>query len=596
MATSSKLFTRPRLWGFWPALLVHLACSSPPSPAPPESTAEDSTEPARQLFEESAQSSGLHFVHQNGLDGSYRYPEMMGAGLALFDYDRDGDLDLYLTQGHRLPSDGSPPGGRLFRNDLEQGELHFTDVTEESGLKAHGYGMGATVFDVDRDGWPDLYLTNLGPNQLWRNLGGEAEGGGVVTFQDITESSATGIDGWSVPAAVLDVDRDGWLDLYIGQYVAYDVASEPTCQDEVGARNYCGPLSFRALPDRLLRNGGPGRPFEDVSEKAGIESEFGRTLGAIATDLDGDGWDDVYVGNDGTPNQLWIHRGSKEGPGPWFENRAVLAGAAVSGQGLPEASMGIASADFDDDGDEDLLVTHLRKETNTLYANDGRGHFLDRSNPSGLGPPSLPKTAFGVGWFDIENDGDLDVFVANGAVKVIKSLALAGDPFPLHQPNQLFENRGDGTYVDISDDLGSALAHSEVSRGAAFGDLDNDGDTDVVLLNNGGLVRLLRNMTGQDRSWLGLRLLEAHGGGPSLGALATLRRKNGTMATRRASTAGSYASSNDPRPLFGLGDDLEPQMVQVRWPDGRGELFHDLTVRTWHDLVQGQGQPSEDSP
>ena len=590
-------------------LALLTACGSPESPTEQESTTPSTGGSVDFAFVEVAAEVGLHFVHQNGMDGNFYYPEMMGSGVALFDYDRDGDLDVYCVQGHALqpgdpPVDG--PRDRLFRNDLEHGVLRFTDVTAESGLDARGYGMGVTVFDADGDGWNDLYLTNLGRNQLWRNQGSQgngsqrngSQGNDPITFEDITAASGTEVEGWSVPAAVLDIDHDGRLDLFVGQYLEYDLATDPPCRDELGTPNYCGPLTFKALPDRLLHNQGPGPDgvvrFEDIGPQTGITAEFGRTLGALAVDLNGDGWSDLYVANDGTANQLWMHRGAGM-EGPLFENRAVLAGAAVNGLGAAEASMGLAAADFDFDGDEDLVVTHLRRETNTLYVNDGQGHFTDGSAPTGLGPPSLPKTAFGVGWLDLENDGDLDLFVVNGAVKVIKALALAGDPVPLHQPNQLFKHRGDGTFEEISRDLGPAFALSEVSRGAAFGDLDNDGDTDVVVLNNGGPVRLFENRLGQDHSWIGIHLRLADGG-DALGARAAVVTPEGTLHWRRSETAASYASSNDPRLLFGLGGDTGEQKVRVEWPDGRLEVFENLPPRTWLTLEEGRGQRLEETP
>jgi hypothetical protein len=625
------------------ALALLLSCGAPshdPESITPQQATPGKAVPVEDLFQEVAAEVGLNFVHQNGMSGALYYPEMMGAGAALFDYDRDGDLDIYLVQGHPLRPDGKAPSegprDRLFRNELESGRLTFTDVTVESALDARGYGMGVTVFDADNDGWPDLYLTNLGRNQLWRNRGtgsgaGSGTGSGTgsqgqVTFENITTASGSGVEGWSVPATVLDVDRDGRLDLFVGQYLAYDLATDPPCRDELGVRNYCGPLSFPALADRLLHNRGPGPDgivrFEDIAQQVGITTEFGRTLGALAADFNGDGWSDLMVANDGTANQLWMHSGFFAGDGtrpsgPLFENRAVLAGAAVNGLGTAEASMGLARADFDHDGDEDFLVTHLRRETNTLYVNDGSGQFSDRSTPSGLGPPSLPMTSFGVGWLDIENDGDFDVLTVNGAVKVIKTLALAGDPFPLHQTNQLFRQGADGTFEEISDRLGPSFALSEVSRGAAFGDVDNDGDMDVVILNNNGPVRLLENRIGQKNSWLGLRLLFANGG-DALGARVRLIQdvggldetgpdETGPMRTigatvakttpwRTVASSGSYASSNDPRLLFGLGTDESKKTVWAEWPNGRREVFEHLSTRTWQTVVEGRGTRLEDTP
>ncbi|MEM7354363.1 MAG: CRTAC1 family protein, partial [Acidobacteriota bacterium] len=454
----------------------------------------------------------------------------------------------------------------------------------------HGYGMGVTAADFDNDGWLDLYLTNLSGNQMWRNLGGVT---GAPTFEDVTETSESGSSRWSVPAVAFDYDRDGWLDLFVGHYLDYSAGSNKRCTDELGVPNYCGPLAFAPLPDLLLRNRGDGT-FEDFSREAGIDGEFGGCLGAVAADFDADGWLDLYVANDGLPNQLWINRGGRGESG--FENRALLAGAAVSGQGHPEASMGVAVADFDADGDEDLFLTHLNRETNTLYLNDGRGLFGDRSAPSGLGAPSYSKTGFGTGWLDYDNDGWLDVLTVNGAVKVIKTLSLAGDPLPLHQTNQLFRNLGDSSkFEDVSQTAGSVFALSEVSRGAAFGDIDNDGDTDVVINNNSGPVRLLINQVGQDRSWLGLRLVDAAGRHDRLGALAGVVGSDGTTRWRRAGATASYASSSDPRLLFGLGDGAEPiTRIIVHWPDGSSEQWsaEEIAVGSYTTLRQGSGTAS----
>ncbi|MCP3956779.1 MAG: CRTAC1 family protein [bacterium] len=551
------------------------------------------------IFLDQAATAGLDFTHWNGMTGKLYYAEMMGSGVALLDYDNDGDLDVYLVQGNLLGATGSaedatfpPPGelpltDRLFRNDLtadSEGRplIRFVDVTEESGIKAHGYGMGVAAADFDNDGWTDLYVTNLGRDQILRNRDGTG-------FEDVTEHSDVA-RGWSVPAVALDYDRDGWLDLFVGRYVEYSAAANKRCTDELGAPNYCGPLAFAPLPDLLLHNRGDGT-FDDASRDAGLLEEFGGCLGAVAADFDDDGWLDLYAANDGMPNQLWINR-----EGRTFENRALLAGAAVSGQGHPEASMGVAAADFDRDGDEDLFVAHLRRETNTVYVNDGGGVFADRSAAVGLGAPSLSMTGFGTAWLDYDNDGWLDQMTVNGAVKVIKELSLAGDPLPLHQRNQLFRNRGDGSFVEVTERAGAAFELSEVSRGAAFGDLDNDGDTDVLVSNNSGPVRLLLNQTGQDLPWIGLRLMDRSGKRDLLGARAGVVLASGTTLWRRTGTIASYASSSDPRLLFGLGDGPSISEVVVGWPDGHTESWTPETVPigAYTTLRQGTGSTTGD--
>jgi len=542
------------------------------------------------LFADRSEESGLDFVHWNGMSGELYYAEMMGAGVALFDVDGDGDLDLFLVQGSMLGDKGEqearfPPSAkrsdRLYRNDLSRGEdgkntVHWVDITPETISRERGYGMGVAAADLDNDGLIDLYVTNFGANQHWRNRG---DG----NFDDVT-SKAARIGSWSVPAAVLDFDHDGWLDLFVGNYLDWSIAADKKCTDELGQRNYCGPLAYKGLPDTLLRN--RGGQFEDWSGRVGILADYGGALGAVADDFDDDGWPDVYVANDGQPNQLWMNQGGQR-----FENRAVLAGAAVNRRGQAEASMGIAAADYDNDGDEDLISAHLSKETNTVYRNEGDATFEDRAAETGLGPPSFEMTTFGLGFLDLDNDGLLDLMTVNGAVKVIKKLALAGDPFPLHQKNQLFHNQGNGTFVEISQQGGQAFELSEVSRGAAFGDLDNDGDTDVVIVNNSGRARYLSNEKGQDHAWLGLSLVDESLKRDAIGAKAELETAAGQKLVRRVNPTQSYASTSDARLLFGLGDDT-PLKLTITWPDGKEESFAIPPLRQYTKLIRGKGLPA----
>jgi len=459
--------------------------------------------------------------------------------------------------------------------------LRFSDVTDEAGLKATGYGMGVAAGDLDNDGDVDLYLTNLGSNQLLIN-------NGDGTFSDNTAAAGVDDGRWSVSASFLDYDRDGWLDLYVGNYVVFSIDDYTPCLSHAGAPEYCGPKSSPAEPDRLFRNTGPSdgkARFEDVTEKAGLNKAFGAALGASTADFNGDGWTDIYVANDGAPNQLWINQ--QDGT---FRDDAFLAGVAVNMYGASEASMGVDAADFDGDGDEDLFMTHLVRETNTLYLNDGKGWFEDRTVSKGLGGPSIVFTGFGTGWFDYDNDGWLDLMSVNGSVKLIIEQLRTGDPHPLHESNQLFRNlQGEG-FEDVSAQAGAVFELSEVSRGAAFGDLDNDGDEDVVISNNAGRARVLVNTVGQNSTWLGLRLVDPRYRREAYGARATVMREGQPALWRRVHSDGSYASTNDSRVLFGLAGREGPVGIRVIWPDGRLEVFHDLEPRRYHTLERGHSR------
>jgi len=524
------------------------------------------------IFKEVADQVGLNFRHYNGMTGKFFLPEIMGSGAALFDYDNDGDLDVFIVQGSVLEPDvnpgdtlfrwreSEPPRGRLFRNDLVIGKdgsrtLKFTDVTQQSGIVATGYGMGVAVGDVNNDGRPDLYLTNLGHNQLYLNQG---DG----TFVDATKKSGTDDERWSTSASFFDYDRDGWLDLMLVNYADFSVNSNPVCYVATTRRDYCTPRVFRAPGNRLFHNKGNGE-FEDVTIAAGVDKEFGHGLGVVAADFDDDGWIDIYVANDGDPNQLWINQ--KNGT---FRNEALLAGAALNRDGKAEAGMGVDAGDFDGNGTEDIFVTHLMDETNTLFTNMGKGVFEDRTRESGLGMPGHRFTGFGTLFFDYDNDGWLDLLVANGAVQLLPDLMQRADPYPLGQPNQLFQNTGQTTFVDVSQKAGEAFQLLDVSRGAAFGDIDNDGDVDVLIINSNGPARLLLNQVGNRNHWLGLRLIGRETQRDMLGARVEVVISRKKSIWRRVRTDGSYLSANDPRVVVGLGSVSQPELVRVRWPDG----------------------------
>jgi enediyne biosynthesis protein E4 len=568
-------------------VLLSGACSGAPRQderaQTPESAATPASRAAGEWFTERAHETGLDFVHVNGQSGHFFYPEILPPGVALFDDDNDGDLDVFVVQGFALGPEVQlerVSGGRLFRNDLIVAAdgartLHFTDVTAESGLVTRGFGMGVATGDIDNDGWVDLYVTHFGGSQMFHNNGNG-------TFTDVTKQSGTAnSSGFAVSTAFVDIDRDGWLDLYVGNNVNYRLDNKIRCPNQAGAPDYCPPQMYGALPDRLYRNQGHG-VFVDITAKALIGGRFGPALGVATADFNGDGWMDIYVANDGQDNLLWINQ--KNGT---FVESALAAGAAVTAEGKAEASMGLDAGDFDNDGDEDLVVAELTGQGTNLFVNDGHGRFRDVSASSGIGPQSLPYTGWGTAWFDYDNDGWLDFLSVNGTI--IQQEGRPGQPFPYDQKKILFHNLGTGRFEHVSERAGRAFELSESGRGAAFGDIDNDGDIDVVVANDNGPLRLLINNVGNRQRWLGLRLV-APTGRDLLGAVVTVVRADGSTLTRRARSDGSYGSANDSRVLIGLGTVSDPPSVRVQWPDGRSESWDGVAIDRWMTLTEGSGR------
>jgi enediyne biosynthesis protein E4 len=568
---------------------VWLAACGGSAPSIPQTSQQPANE---DWFVERASATGIDFVHFNGMSGEYYYPEIMAPGVGLIDYDNDGDLDLYLVQSQMLGKGKTikdalfPPKGplkdRLYRNDLSvsadgKKTLHFTDVTDQAGIDIQTYGMGVAAGDVDNDGFVDLYRTGLTEGVLLHNNGNG-------TFTDVTARSGTANKGgWGVSAAFVDIDRDGWLDLFVGNYLLYTVEGDIDCLSVTGQHDYCPPNSYRPQPSKLYRNRGDGT-FVDITKMALVGGAYGPALGVSTADFNNDGWLDIYVGNDGMPNQLWMNQ--KNGT---FKDMAFLNGAAVNGQGNSEASMGVDAGDYDNDGDEDLFITNWLAQMNILYQNTGNAVFEDRKAASGLGAPSLAKTGFGTAWFDFDNDSWLDLMTLNGSVSMIEAQARAKDPFPLKMLNQLFRNLGDGRFEDVSARGGEPFKLLDVSRGAAFGDIDNDGDEDVVVGTANGPTRLFINNIGNRNHWLGLRLT-ALNGRDMLGARVSVLRPGGPTVWRRSRSDGSYASANDPRVLVGLGSSTAPVTVRVQWPDGKMEEWDNQSIDRWTTLKQGSGK------
>jgi enediyne biosynthesis protein E4 len=540
-------------------------------------------------FREATRETGLDFVHQSGAKGNRYMVEMTAPGVALFDYDNDGDLDVFLVQsgplerGHE-PDPAHDPHCKLFRNDLQvlpdgPRVVKFTDVTAQAGLNLSLYGQGVIAGDYDGDGWVDLYVTAYGRNHLLHN-------NGDGTFRDVTAEA--GVDpgpGWHTSASWVDYDRDGRLDLFVCRYLRWDFDIHKTCRSQAGNSDYCGPQAFEPMRSVLYHNLGNGR-FEDVSRASRISSKAGAALGVVAADVDGDGWPDLLVANDGMANHLWMNR--RDGT---FAEEAMMRGSAYNGDGAAEANMGVIAADFANRGLVDFFITHLRNEHATYYRNLGNGQFEDATAAAGLDAFTRPFTGFGALGIDFDNDGWLDIFAANGEVRIIDAQLAAGLAMPMRQRAFLFRNLGGERprFEEVAN--GDFLKVEDVGRGAAAGDLDNDGAIDVVICNNSGPVRLLLNQAAQGKKWIGFRLTQ---GAPThradaLGAVATLRRSGKPPLIRRAATDGSYLSSSDARILFGLGDSPAYDSVTVRWPDGVEEEWRGLPAGRYHELVRGSG-------
>ena len=526
-------------------------------------------------FTDVTKQSHITFSHVWSADKKYILESMSG-GVAVFDFDNDGLLDIYLVNSPTVATAGDPRTARseLWRN---QGDGTFVDVTDKAGVGYPGWGMGAVAADFDNDGWDDLYVTCYGPNKLYHNNGNG-------TFSDVTEKAGVGDPRWSTGAAFADYDGDGWLDLFVANYVDVRLDALPefgkgkSCEFH-GIPVQCGPRGLRGSGDSLYHNR-RDRTFEDVSVKAGVsdpDQRFG--MGAVWTDVDGDGRPDLYVANDAGPNYLYKNNGDGT-----FTDVALQSGTALSEDGKEQGSMGIAIGDYDHSGGWSIFVTNFSDEYNALYRHDKGFQFTDVSFASRTARRSNPLVGWGTHFIDYDNDGWVDVFVANG--HVYPQVERAGGATSYAQPKLLFRNNQDGTFTDVTSTSGAALTMAAVSRGSAAGDLDNDGDLDVVINNLDGAPTILRNDGGNRQNFLVVALEGRTGNRDAVGAIVTVRATDLVQRAERRS-GDSYLSHSDARLHFGLGKRAKVDSVEVRWPNGTVQRFGEMPANSFVKLVEG---------
>jgi len=528
-------------------------------------------------FENIAAAAGVTFTHINGASADKYLVETMGSGALFFDYDNDGWIDLFLVDGGSIADNAVSARARhrLFRN---AGKGVFKDATESSGIRHQEYGMGACAGDVDNDGRIDLYITNYGPNVLYRN-------GGNGVFTDVTRAAGVGLAGWSTSCAFLDIDGDGDLDLFVTNYLDAPKTNNRFCGDpQRRIRVYCHPLVYPAVANVLYRNDGKGA-FTDVSAETGLNKYLGNGLGVAVGDYDDDGRPDVFVANDSVPNFLFHNEGGRR-----FSEIGLLAGVAVARDGKPRAGMGTEFADYNGDGRLDLVVTNHEFETTSLFRNDGGSSFVDTTLDAGISSATLPFVGFGVGFFDFDNDADLDLSIVNGHVIDNTALFRAGSTHA--QRKLLFLNTNGRRFAEISQQSGSGFAKDGVGRTLIGGDIDNDGDIDLVVTNNGGAAEILRNTGGNARNAIEIRVVGTRSNRDGLGARLTITAGDRTQV-REIKSGSSYLGQNDLRAHVGLGEATRVDRIDVRWPAGQTESIRDVAANQIVTVTEGKGITSQ---
>ena len=508
-------------------------------------------------FTDQTQQAGIQFIHTNGASDEKYLPETMGAGGLFFDYDNDGHLDIYLVNSGNLNSTSDPYRlldhiNVLYRN---KGDGTFVDVTTEAGLQQnYGYGMGCLAADYDNDGDADLYLTNYGRNQLYRN-------NGDGTFTDVTSHAGVGDGNWSVSASFGDYNLDGYLDLYVANYLDYQLETAHACFLE-GVHIYCGPHEYPGIRDTLYRNNGDGT-FTDVTTRAGVHND-GKGLGVLFTDYNNDSYPDIFVANDAVAD--FLYRNNKDGT---FTDIAVSAGIAYNSEGRATASMGIASGDYDNDGVSDIFITNFSLEVNSLFRNNGDGFYTMTTFEAGLADLSFLRLGFGTQFFDADNNGTLDLFVANG--HVWDNVSQITPSLSYKQRCQIFANTGIGQFRDLSETAGPFFKRAIVGRGVAVRDYNNDGAIDILVTSCGEAPVLLRNDS-QTRNWVKIRLVGTESNRDGTGAKVWVHTKE-TTQFREAICGGSYASGSGPALHFGIGTQEAIQSIEVEWQKGQKQTL-----------------------
>jgi hypothetical protein len=500
----------------------------------------------------------------------------MISGVGLIDYDNDGYLDIFFINGAALPSlkkESSKYYNRLFHNNHDG---TFTDVTEKAGLAGDGYDMGVAVGDFDNDGWEDIYVASVTKNHLYRN-------NGDGTFTDVTDKAGVGAPTykgqkmWSAAAGWVDYNNDGKLDLFVSNYCKWEVNKDPVCLSGGRLRAYCHPKFYEPLPSTLYRNNGDGT-FTDVSEQTGISKHLSKGMGIGFNDYDGDGFTDIFVANDNMPNALFHNLKGKA-----FEEVAMDAGVAYSENGKAVSGMGAEFRDLDNDGLPDIWHTATELETFPLFRNRGNGIFIDVTGRSGLARPTLQMSGWSNGVADFDNDGLKDLFVARG--NVLDNIAEFSSR-TYGEPNSIFRNMGKMTFQDVTAQAGPDMQISEPYRGAAIGDLDNDGRLDMVVTVLNGKARILRNVSANSNNWVTFKLVGTHSNRMAIGAQLKLTTEDGNSQYDIVSTSAGYGASRDPRPHFGLGAFKTVKQLEIRWPSGARQVLKDLPANKLHRIEE----------